>query len=110
MILGSQALRRARALVAGLEPATKKSLQISGMIRYPLCHRISPRKCIDSETARQIVLGNDGADILDISDDNHLEDDADKEFEDKEEIDLTTIWDVRVLLKKTCTLRFVGLE
>ncbi|GFO41482.1 hypothetical protein PoB_006798700 [Plakobranchus ocellatus] len=31
--------RQAREPVAGLEPATEGSLQISGRIRYPLCHR-----------------------------------------------------------------------
>ncbi|GFN95743.1 cugbp elav-like family member 4 [Plakobranchus ocellatus] len=32
-------LRQARAPVAGLEPSAERSLQISGRIRYPLCHR-----------------------------------------------------------------------
>ncbi|GFO42254.1 hypothetical protein PoB_006875900 [Plakobranchus ocellatus] len=35
---GLQALRQARAQVAGLEPGTKVSLQISRRIRYLLCH------------------------------------------------------------------------
>ncbi|GFO08719.1 hypothetical protein PoB_003522400 [Plakobranchus ocellatus] len=33
-----QALRQARAPVAGTESATEGSVQISGQIRYPLCH------------------------------------------------------------------------
>ncbi|GFO13903.1 hypothetical protein PoB_004040800 [Plakobranchus ocellatus] len=45
VISGFQALRRARAPVAGLEPATEKSLQISGRIRWPLCHRRPPLDC-----------------------------------------------------------------
>ncbi|GFO44932.1 hypothetical protein PoB_007143700 [Plakobranchus ocellatus] len=39
VILGFQALRQARAPVAGLEPATEGSLQISGRTRKPLCYR-----------------------------------------------------------------------
>ncbi|GFN89928.1 hypothetical protein PoB_001643400 [Plakobranchus ocellatus] len=39
VISGFQALQQARAPVMGLEPATEGSLQISGRIRYPLCHR-----------------------------------------------------------------------
>ncbi|GFN82252.1 hypothetical protein PoB_000875800 [Plakobranchus ocellatus] len=39
VISGFQALRQARAPKAGLEPATEGSLQISGRICYPLCHR-----------------------------------------------------------------------
>ncbi|GFN81295.1 hypothetical protein PoB_000780100 [Plakobranchus ocellatus] len=39
VISGFQALRQARAPVTGLEPATEGSLQISGRIRYQLCHR-----------------------------------------------------------------------
>ncbi|GFO19718.1 hypothetical protein PoB_004622300 [Plakobranchus ocellatus] len=33
-----QGLCQARAPVAGLEPATERSLHISGRIRYPLCY------------------------------------------------------------------------
>ncbi|GFO09515.1 hypothetical protein PoB_003602000 [Plakobranchus ocellatus] len=32
-------MRKAVAPVNGLEPATDRSLQISGRILYPLCHR-----------------------------------------------------------------------
>ncbi|GFO21882.1 hypothetical protein PoB_004838700, partial [Plakobranchus ocellatus] len=39
VISGFQALRQARAPVAGLEPATEGSLQISGRTRKPLCYR-----------------------------------------------------------------------
>ncbi|GFN78911.1 hypothetical protein PoB_000541700 [Plakobranchus ocellatus] len=39
VISGFQALRPARAPVAGLEPATEGSLQISGRTRKPLCYR-----------------------------------------------------------------------
>ncbi|GFO33589.1 hypothetical protein PoB_006009400 [Plakobranchus ocellatus] len=39
MISGFQALRQARAPVAGLQPATEGSLQISGRTRKPLCYR-----------------------------------------------------------------------
>ncbi|GFO02258.1 hypothetical protein PoB_002876300 [Plakobranchus ocellatus] len=39
VISGFQGLRHARAPVAGLKLTTKKSVQISGRIRYPLCHR-----------------------------------------------------------------------
>ncbi|GFO00199.1 hypothetical protein PoB_002670400 [Plakobranchus ocellatus] len=38
VISGFQALRQARAPVAGLEPATEGSLQISGRTRKPLCY------------------------------------------------------------------------
>ncbi|GFO43511.1 hypothetical protein PoB_007001600 [Plakobranchus ocellatus] len=37
--LGISGPRQARAPVAGLEPATERSLQISGRTRQPLCHR-----------------------------------------------------------------------
>ncbi|GFN83292.1 hypothetical protein PoB_000979800 [Plakobranchus ocellatus] len=36
---GFQALRQAKAPVAEFEPATERSLQISGRTRCPLCHR-----------------------------------------------------------------------
>ncbi|GFO39168.1 hypothetical protein PoB_006567300 [Plakobranchus ocellatus] len=36
---GFEALHQARAPVVGFEPATEGSLQISGRIHYPLCHR-----------------------------------------------------------------------
>ncbi|GFO40023.1 hypothetical protein PoB_006652800 [Plakobranchus ocellatus] len=36
---GFEALHQARAPVVGLEPAIEGSLQISGRIHYPLCHR-----------------------------------------------------------------------
>ncbi|GFO35814.1 hypothetical protein PoB_006231900 [Plakobranchus ocellatus] len=39
VISGFQALRQARAPVAGLEPTTEWSLQISGRTHEPLCHR-----------------------------------------------------------------------
>ncbi|GFO01809.1 hypothetical protein PoB_002831400 [Plakobranchus ocellatus] len=39
VISGFEALRQARAPVAGLEPATEGSLQISGRTRKPLCYR-----------------------------------------------------------------------
>ncbi|GFO46636.1 hypothetical protein PoB_007314100 [Plakobranchus ocellatus] len=40
MVISSfQALRHARVAVAGHEPATRWFLNISGRIRYPLCHR-----------------------------------------------------------------------
>ncbi|GFO07557.1 hypothetical protein PoB_003406200 [Plakobranchus ocellatus] len=39
VISGFQVLRQARSSVAGLEPATKGSLHISGRIHFPLCHR-----------------------------------------------------------------------
>ncbi|GFN83645.1 hypothetical protein PoB_001015100 [Plakobranchus ocellatus] len=39
VISGFQALRQAKAPVAGFEPATEGLLQISGQIRYPLCHQ-----------------------------------------------------------------------
>ncbi|GFN83136.1 hypothetical protein PoB_000964200, partial [Plakobranchus ocellatus] len=39
VISGFQAFRQARAPVAGLEPATEGSLQISGRTRKPLCYR-----------------------------------------------------------------------
>ncbi|GFN91356.1 ribonuclease hi [Plakobranchus ocellatus] len=42
VISGFQALRQARAPVAGLEPATEGSLQISGRTRKPLCYRRPP--------------------------------------------------------------------
>ncbi|GFN99686.1 hypothetical protein PoB_002619200, partial [Plakobranchus ocellatus] len=38
-MLGFQALRQAKAPVAGFEPATERSLQISGRTRCPLCPR-----------------------------------------------------------------------
>ncbi|GFO00677.1 cytochrome p450 2u1 [Plakobranchus ocellatus] len=38
---GFQVLRQARAPVTAFKPATKASLQISGQICYPLCHRRS---------------------------------------------------------------------
>ncbi|GFN84935.1 histone-lysine N-methyltransferase SETMAR [Plakobranchus ocellatus] len=42
VISGFQALRQARAPVAGLEPTTEGSLQISGRTRKPLCYRRPP--------------------------------------------------------------------
>ncbi|GFO21644.1 hypothetical protein PoB_004814900 [Plakobranchus ocellatus] len=42
MISAFQALRYARAPVAGFEPATQGSLQISERGRYPLCHQRFP--------------------------------------------------------------------
>ncbi|GFO35371.1 hypothetical protein PoB_006187600 [Plakobranchus ocellatus] len=39
IISGFQALRQATAPVAGLEPATEGSLQISGRVRYPSCNQ-----------------------------------------------------------------------
>ncbi|GFO48922.1 hypothetical protein PoB_007542700 [Plakobranchus ocellatus] len=42
VISGFRALRQARAPVAGLEPATEGSLQISGRTRKPLCYRRPP--------------------------------------------------------------------
>ncbi|GFN89601.1 hypothetical protein PoB_001610700 [Plakobranchus ocellatus] len=39
VISGFQVPRQARAPVAGLEPATEGSLQISGRTRKPLCYR-----------------------------------------------------------------------
>ncbi|GFN99136.1 hypothetical protein PoB_002564200 [Plakobranchus ocellatus] len=50
VISGFQALRQARAPVAGLEPATEWSLQISGRTRKPLCYR---RPC----TLRRVTEG-----------------------------------------------------
>ncbi|GFO30234.1 hypothetical protein PoB_005673900 [Plakobranchus ocellatus] len=44
VISGFQALRQARAPVAGLEPATEGSLQISGRTRKPLCYRRPQKK------------------------------------------------------------------
>ncbi|GFN86761.1 hypothetical protein PoB_001326700 [Plakobranchus ocellatus] len=39
-----KALRQAGAPMAGLEPATEGSLQISGRTHKPLCHRRPPLK------------------------------------------------------------------
>ncbi|GFO07706.1 hypothetical protein PoB_003421100 [Plakobranchus ocellatus] len=39
VISGFKALRQAGAPMAGLEPATEGSLQISGRTHKPLCHR-----------------------------------------------------------------------
>ncbi|GFN96677.1 hypothetical protein PoB_002318300 [Plakobranchus ocellatus] len=39
VLLSGQALRQTRALVAGLEPATAESLQMSRPIRYQMCHQ-----------------------------------------------------------------------
>ncbi|GFN97381.1 hypothetical protein PoB_002388700 [Plakobranchus ocellatus] len=39
VISGFQALRQARAPVAGLEPTTERSPQISGRTRRPVCYR-----------------------------------------------------------------------
>ncbi|GFO49766.1 THAP domain-containing protein 1 [Plakobranchus ocellatus] len=52
VILGFQALRQARAPVAGLEPATEGSLQISERTSKPLCYRRPPiHKDIDAQTS-----------------------------------------------------------
>ncbi|GFN74907.1 hypothetical protein PoB_000141300 [Plakobranchus ocellatus] len=39
VISGFKTLHQARALMAGLEPATERSLQISGRTQKPLCHQ-----------------------------------------------------------------------
>ncbi|GFO32896.1 endo-1,4-beta-mannanase 2 [Plakobranchus ocellatus] len=39
VLSGFKAFRQAGALMAGLEPATEGSLQISGRTHKPLCHR-----------------------------------------------------------------------
>ncbi|GFO22575.1 hypothetical protein PoB_004908000 [Plakobranchus ocellatus] len=41
VISGFQSLRQAMVPVAGLEPATEESLQITGRVRYPLCQQYS---------------------------------------------------------------------
>ncbi|GFN97446.1 solute carrier family 2 (facilitated glucose transporter), member 13 [Plakobranchus ocellatus] len=53
VISGFQALRQARTPVAGLEPATVGSLQISGKTRKPLCYRRPSKKLLGSRESSE---------------------------------------------------------
>ncbi|GFO21069.1 hypothetical protein PoB_004757400, partial [Plakobranchus ocellatus] len=56
VISGFQTLRQDRVPVAGLEPVTEESLQITGRIGYPLCYRRLPHKTFSNDT-RGIPVG-----------------------------------------------------
>ncbi|GFN79803.1 hypothetical protein PoB_000630900 [Plakobranchus ocellatus] len=50
VISGFKALRQAGAPTAGLEPTTEGSMQISGRIHKPLCHRRPVEKIWNSRS------------------------------------------------------------